>query len=156
MVVLVVIGIFGGMWVIKSSDYNKALAQLEAGNYQQAQDEFEALGGFRDARAQAAAAGDWVAYRAAQQLFEAGDYKAAQAAFEALGSFEDSRDLAGTCGAIVEITAGLTGELNGLKDPSSNFWKVDAANMFAAFEDTGVDRESLIEAWMTDFEAGGS
>jgi tetratricopeptide (TPR) repeat protein len=85
--------------IIPNSRYNKALELLDAGQYEEAIEAFEALDGYKDSRdkimeAQAAQieAKNAAAYEQAEALFAAEDYDGAIAAFEALDGYSDSRD----------------------------------------------------------------
>ena len=85
--------------VIPNSQYNKAVALLDAGQYEEAIEAFKALGNYKDAadrvpEAQAAQieAENAAAYADAEALLAEGRYEEAIAAFEALGGYKDSQD----------------------------------------------------------------
>ena len=85
--------------VLPNSQYNKAVALLDAGQYEEAIAAFDALDGYKDsqdkiAEAQAAQieAENAAAYADAEALLAEGRYEEAIAAFEALGGYKDSQD----------------------------------------------------------------
>ena len=82
-----------GVWtgVIKpANDYKAAQALLDAGEYIQAAEAFEALEDYEDSAQKAEDARQLNAYEEAQALLDAGEYIQAAEAFEALGDYKDS------------------------------------------------------------------
>ena len=78
----------------KSSDYKKAVALYEAGEYQQAKAAFRALGDYEDCAQRVKDCEEAIlreAYNAALALMEAGNYEEAIEAFEDLDDYADSR-----------------------------------------------------------------
>ena len=92
-VAVVLGGIFWGIGK-PARDYKKAQALMDAGQYNQAQTAFEALGSYQDSAQKAKDAQKAEAYQRAQDLMDAGQYNQAQTAFEALGDYQDSEELA--------------------------------------------------------------
>ncbi len=91
--------------VRQSSAYSAAMDLYRAGQYAEAREAFEALGGYRDSAEQAGYCADAIMepqYEDAQRLFENGQYAEAQAAFEALDGYRDSAERAETCGMILD------------------------------------------------------
>lgn len=86
-----------GIHNARQTRYNNAVTLLENGQYQQAADEFVALGGFDDAAEMAAYCEDAMDYDAARKLMESGDYEGAIEMFTALGSFKDTLSLKAKC-----------------------------------------------------------
>lgn len=85
--------------LIPNSNYSKAKALLDAGQYEEAITAFEALNGYKDsaeqikaAQAQKLEAENAEAYAKAEALLEAEKYEEAAKAFEALGGYKDSAD----------------------------------------------------------------
>ena len=87
--------------LIPSSRYNKAVALMEAEQYEEAIVIFDALDGYKDSEQQIEAAklgiaereqeaANAAAYEAAEALLASGDYKAAREAFLELGEYRDS------------------------------------------------------------------
>ena len=84
----------------KSSDYKKAVAQYEAGEYAEAIAAFEALGDYKDSTQMI----DECKYGAAAALMELGNYEEAIAAFEAMGEYKDCPQKIAECKtAILDI-----------------------------------------------------
>ena len=96
--------------IIPNSNYNKAKALLDAGQYDEAITAFTALGDYKDSVEQSVAAQDAkaeaerlaeaarieaenaAAYEEAEALFSAGDYDGAITAFKKLGDYRDSKN----------------------------------------------------------------
>jgi len=74
----------------KSSDYKKAVALYEAGEYEQAKAAFEALDAYQDITSKIAACEVEIKYVDAVTLMEAGQYEEAIAMFETLAGHKDS------------------------------------------------------------------
>lgn len=85
-VLIAVAGIFAASFAMKESNYNKAVAQFESGNYADAKTAFSALKGYKDADAYIVECD----YQYALRLLEEGDYAAAIDAFTELGDYSDS------------------------------------------------------------------
>ena len=73
--------------------YNAAVEDMDDGDYEDAREEFEELGDFKDS-AQLITECD---YKEAKDLMEAGDYVSAQIIFEKLGNYEDSAEKLAEC-----------------------------------------------------------
>ena len=73
--------------------YQKAVSQMEAGQYDEAYAAFLALGDYDGAANQATSC----RYYQAQRLYEAADWAAAGAIFESLGDYRKSPSLAADC-----------------------------------------------------------
>lgn len=73
--------------------YNAAVEDMDDGDYEDAREEFEELGDFKDS-AQLITECD---YKEAKDLMEAGDYVSAQIIFEKLGDYEDSAEKLAEC-----------------------------------------------------------
>lgn len=86
-----------GIHSARQTRYNNAVTLLEGGQYQQAADEFVALGEFDDSAEMAAYCEDAMDYDAARKLMESGDYEGAIEMFAALGSFKDTLTLKTEC-----------------------------------------------------------
>ena len=78
--------------IIPNNNYNQAVALMEAGQYTDAIEAFEALGGYKDSAAQIGIAQKWIAYEDAEALLAEGKKSGAIAAFEDLESFADSAE----------------------------------------------------------------
>lgn len=74
----------------KSSDYKKAMALYEAGEYEQARAAFQALNEYQDIASKIAACEVEIKYVDAVMLMEAGQYEEAIATFESLAGHKDS------------------------------------------------------------------
>ena len=92
-VVIVAAILFVAKVIVPNSNYKKAVALHEAGQYKEAITAFEALDGYRDSAARiekCEAAIKDEKYAAAVELYTAGQYEEAIAAFEALNGYKDS------------------------------------------------------------------
>jgi tetratricopeptide (TPR) repeat protein len=107
LVILLVVGGFVGFNIYRSSNYDKAVASFESGEYQQAYDAFDKLGDYQDAPWFKDLAQQWLDYQAAQALLDAEDFEGAKRAFEALGEFEDSTNLALLCQHNIDYLAAI-------------------------------------------------
>ena len=85
----------GGFFLMKSMQYNKAADALSAGAYADAQEQFEALGGYRDAEEQAVFASEQKHLEAGQKAFDEGRYSDAIAQLQDAGDSQDARTLLG-------------------------------------------------------------
>ena len=84
----------------KSSDYKKAMALFEAGEYEEAIVAFEALADYKDSVQKI----DECKYGTAVALMESGSYEEAIAAFEAMGEYKDCTQKIEACKtAILDI-----------------------------------------------------
>ena len=97
---------------IPNSNYNEAVALLNAGQYDEAIAAFEALGGYKDSPEQAELskeakreAENTAAYADAEALLVAGDYDAAITAFNKLGNYRDSAQKADEAADLAEEKA---------------------------------------------------
>ena len=112
-VAVVLGGIFWGMGKL-AQDYEKAQALMDAGQYNQAQTAFEALGSYQDSAQKAKDAQkqeeNQSAYQQAQALMDFGQYPGAAIAFSKLGDYQDSEERAQEARGkqqIVSIAGGL-------------------------------------------------
>lgn len=76
-----------------SSDYKKATALYEEGNYAEAAEKFEALGDYEDSAAMAKTS----KYAEAKALYDAADYESAKSIFQELNDYEDSASMVSAC-----------------------------------------------------------
>jgi len=97
--VLLIGGGIGGYAWYRSSLYGKAQAAYESGDYQEAYDLYEKLGGYRDARTRKDSSGLWLKYESAIADYEAGNLESARNAFAGLKKFEDSEKYLAMCDA---------------------------------------------------------
>ena len=91
--------------VRRSSAYSAAEDLYRAGQYAEAMEAFEALGGYRDSAEQAGYCADAIMepqYEDAHHLFENGQYAEAMEAFGALGGYQDSAERAEACRTILD------------------------------------------------------
>ena len=93
-VAVVLSGIVYGTVLKPASDYKKALAMMEAGQYEEAETAFEALGDYQDSAEKVVEAKTIPVYQQAQALLDAGKYEEAEAAFAALEDYLDSGEKA--------------------------------------------------------------
>ena len=85
-------GVLWGMVLKPGSDYKKAQALMDAGQYEEAEAAFEALGDYRDSTEQLQEAQKASAYQQAQSLADTGQFDKAVSAFDALGNYRDSAE----------------------------------------------------------------
>ena len=91
--------------VRQSTAYSAAEDLYRAGQYAEAMEAFEALGGYRDSAEQAGYCADAIMepqYEDAHHLFENGQYAEAMEAFGALGGYQDSAERAEACRTILD------------------------------------------------------
>ena len=91
--------------VRRSSAYSAAEDLYRAGQYAEAMEAFEALGGYRDSAERAGSCADAIMepqYEDAHHLFENGQYAEAMEAFGALGGYQDSAERAEACRTILD------------------------------------------------------
>lgn len=74
--------------------YQKALSNLNAGEYYLAQRAFAQLGDYKDSKEQAKTAQSWIDYSEAETLIGKGKYQQAYTTFKNLGDFNDSAEKA--------------------------------------------------------------
>ena len=77
-----------GLFGCSASDYKKAEAAMESGDYAGAKEIFDGLGDYKDS----AELGKKCGYEVAVAKFEAEDYSGAKVDFEALGEYSDSEE----------------------------------------------------------------
>lgn len=75
--------------IVPNSNYNKAKALMDAGQYEEAIAAFEALDGYKDSKGQI----NECRYGQASELLNSGQYDGAITAFEALGTYNDAPQL---------------------------------------------------------------
>ena len=92
--VVVLGGVLWGPVIKPACDYKKAQALLDAGQYEEAEIAFGALGNYRDSKEQVQEARQAGAYQQALALADAGQFDEAISAFESLGDYQDSADQA--------------------------------------------------------------
>ena len=90
----VVLGV-GGFFLVQNTRYNQAADALAAGAYGDAQERFEALGGYRDAEEQAVFASEQKHLEAGQKAFDEGRFADAVAFLRDAGDSQDARSLLG-------------------------------------------------------------
>lgn len=123
---VVIIAVLAVFVIIPNMKYNAAMKLLEAGRYEEAAVEFEALGNYRDAEDISSDSEMYGRYAEAAKLFSEGNYLQAASAFEALGAFNDAPERAQeskycyaesllACGEYLE-SAAVFEALNGYKD----------------------------------------
>ena len=112
-VAVVLGGIFWGMGK-PARDYKKAQALMDAGQYNQAQTAFEALGSYQDSAQKAKDAQkkqeeNQSAYQQAQALMDFGQYPGAAIAFSKLGDYQDSEERAQEARGKQQIASRIAG-----------------------------------------------
>lgn len=90
---LLVVAMMLSLCGCSSSDYKKAVALFDEGDYAAAYEMFIALGDYNDSPEMATQC----QYELATDLMEKGDYKSAATTFGTLGSYADSEELATEC-----------------------------------------------------------
>ena len=85
--------------------YEEAVALMDSGKYEDAQEMFVELGSYEDAEELIAECQRRIDYSAATLLMERGSFQEAKSAFEALGPFRDSSELALECQRIMDYDA---------------------------------------------------
>lgn len=85
----------GGFFLVQNMRYNKAADALSAGAYADAQEQFEALGGYRDAEEQAVFASRQKHLEEGQKAFDEGRFADAVAQLRDAGDSQDARTLLG-------------------------------------------------------------
>ena len=85
-------GVLWGTVLKPGSDYKKAQALMNAGQYEEAEAAFAALGDYRDSTEQLQEAQKAGAYQRAQSLVDTGQFDKAVSAFDALGDYRDSAE----------------------------------------------------------------
>ena len=79
--------------VIPNSNYNKAVAMMENGEYESALAEFEKLGGYKDSQIKSEEAQKGVLYNEGVSYYEKAEYTNAIDCFSSIEGFKDSKEL---------------------------------------------------------------
>ena len=87
---VVLCGVVYGTVVKPANDYKEAQTLLDAGNYEEAEAAFAALGDYRDSAEQVQEAQKAAAYQQAQSLIDSGQFDEAISTLKTLGDYRDS------------------------------------------------------------------